>query len=63
MNEDERLLVLARLKTLKPEGKVRMGDGREISVGDMITAVEKNDEFGKKIVKAQMSMLRVLGHV
>lgn len=63
MNEDERLLVLARLKTLKPEGKVRMGDGREISVGDMITAVEKNDDFGKKIVKAQMSMLRVLGNV
>lgn len=36
-----------------------LGD-EELTVKDMISYVEKGDEFGRKIVQAQIRMLKVL---
>lgn len=58
-NEQKRL-VLARFKTLNPEGKIMLGGEKEVTVRELISHIEKGDEFGKKIVKVQMNMLQVL---
>ena len=58
--EEQKKLVLARLKTLNPQSKIMLGTEKKISVKELINSVELSDEFGKKIVKAQMNMLKIL---
>lgn len=58
--EEQRKLVLARLKTISPESKIMLGSTKSVSVKELIGHVESGDEFGKKIIKAQMHMLKVL---
>ena len=60
MDSQWRDLVLARLGTLNPNAKILLGKEGEVSVQDMIKHVEKDDEFGKRIVQAQIKMLQVL---
>ena len=60
--EEQKKLVLARLKTLKPDAKLMSG-GKAISVKDIINHVEKNDPFGKDIIKGQIKMLQVIASV
>ena len=50
VEEEQRRLVLERLKTLNPESKILLGGSNEISVKDLLHHVEKGDEFGKRVV-------------
>ena len=62
MNENFNLkkeLVLERFKTLNPESKISLG-GHEVTVRELIKHIEKEDEFGRNVVKAQIKMLQVL---
>ena len=58
--EEQKKLVLARLGTLNPESKIMLGGRKSISVKELITHVESGDNFGKKIIEAQMHMVKVL---
>lgn len=60
--EEQKKLVIARLKTLNPEAKIMIGGEGEVSVRELLQHVEKNDEFGRRIVQAQMRMLNVLAN-
>ena len=46
ITEEQKALVLARLKTLNPESKITLGDHEEISVRKIIKHVEEGDDFG-----------------
>ena len=59
---EQKKLVLARFKTLNPEGKVMLGGDKEVTVRELINHIERGDEFGKNVVKVQMKMLQVLTH-
>ena len=59
--EEQRKLVLTRFKTLNPDMKVLLGGDKELSVKQIIQHVENNDDFGKKVVKIEIKMLRILG--
>ncbi|MEW5896459.1 MAG: hypothetical protein AB1668_02100 [Nanoarchaeota archaeon] len=61
--EEEKKLVLARLKTLNPDAKLMSGARKPVSVREIIAHVQSDDSFGKDIVKAQMKMLKVLATV
>jgi hypothetical protein len=58
--EEQKRLVLARFRTLNPTSEIILGDTKQVSVRDMILHIEKNDDFGKKVIQAQMRMLKVL---
>lgn len=58
--EEQKKLVLARLRTLNPEAKMMSGKNEVVSVKELIKHVEDDDLFGKKIVEAQIKMLQVL---
>jgi len=58
--EEQKKLVLARLKTINPESKIMLGTKNSVSIGELIAHVEQGDSFGKKIIQAQIQMLRVL---
>lgn len=58
--EEQKKLVLARLKTINPGSKIMLGTKRNISIKELINHVEQGDDFGKKIIQAQMNMLKVL---
>ncbi len=60
---EQKKLVLVRLKTLNPETKIMSGTDKPITVREIIGHVEKDDQFGKYIIKAQMKMLRILATV
>lgn len=60
IDEEKKKLVLARLGTLNPELKIMLGGRKNISVKELITHVESGDNFGKKIIDAQMHMVKVL---
>ena len=60
LEEEQKNLVLERFKTLNPESKISLGGGEEVTVKEMMEHVVKGDDFGKKVVKVQMNMLRVL---
>lgn len=60
LEREQKQLVLARLGTLNPESKLSLGGNKEISVKEMIESVKKENDMGKKIVKVQMKMLKVL---
>ncbi len=59
---EQKKLVLARFRTLNPEGKIMLGGEKEVTVKELIDHIEQGDEFGKNVVKVQMKMLRVLAH-
>jgi len=40
-----------------------LGTDKNVSVRDIITHVEQGDDFGRKIVRAQINMLKVLTEV
>ena len=52
-------LVLARFNAISPELKIMFGN-EELTVQNLISHVEKGDEFGRKIVQTQIRMLKVL---
>ena len=58
--KEQKDLVLARFKTLNPDSKIMLGSSKSISVKEMISHINKNDEFGRNVIKAQINMLRVL---
>lgn len=58
--EEQKKLVLARLNTINPEVKIMLGTKNRVSVKELIDHVEKGNDFGRKVIKAQMTMLRVL---
>jgi hypothetical protein len=58
--EEHKQLVLARLRTLNPRAKLMSGKNKTITVKEMINHVEKDDPFGKNIVKVQIKMIQVL---
>ena len=60
LEEEQKNLVLERFKTLNPESKISLGGGEEVTVKEMMEHVVKGDDFGKKVVKVQMNMLRIL---
>ncbi|MBI2138707.1 hypothetical protein HYU13_03905 [Candidatus Woesearchaeota archaeon] len=60
LEEERRKLVLARFSTLNPESKIMLGSGEGISVKDIINHIERQDEFGKKVVDVQINMLKIL---
>ena len=60
LEEEQKNLVLERFKTLNPVSKISLGGGEEVTVKEMMENVAKGDDFGKKVVKVQMNMLRVL---
>jgi len=60
VQEEKRKLVLARLGTLNPEYKIMLGGSKSVSVKELIIHVESGDNFGKKIIDAQMHMIKVL---
>ena len=58
--EEQKKLVLARLMTLNPASKIMLGSKKRVSINELITHVKDGDDFGKKVIKAQINMLRVL---
>ena len=60
IENEQKELVLQRLKTLNPNSKILLGGEKEITVKELIEHVEKGDQFGKNIVKVQIRMLQVL---
>ncbi len=60
IDEERKKLVLARLRTLNPESKIMLGSTKNVSVKELIEHVESGDDFGKKVIQAQMHMLKVL---
>ena len=58
--EEQKNLVLARFQAISPESKIMLGGDKELTVKDLISHVEKGDEFGRKIVQTQIRMLKVL---
>lgn len=58
--EEQKKLVLARLRTLNPDAKMMSGKNKTVSVKEIIKHVEDDDIFGKNIIKAQIKMLQVL---
>ena len=60
LEEEQKNLVLERFKTLNPDSKISLGGSGEVTVKEMMEHVVKDDDFGKKVVKVQMNMLRVL---
>ncbi len=60
INKEQKELVIERFKTLNPESKLSLGGDKEVTVKELIEHVEKGDDFGKRIVKVQMNMIRVL---
>ena len=58
--EEQKRLVLARLKTINPEAKIMLGTKKKVSVKELIQHVESGDPFGKKVIYAQINMLKVL---
>lgn len=58
--EEQKKLVLARLRTLNPDAKIMSGKNKAVSVKELIKHVEDDDIFGRKIVEAQIKMLQVL---
>lgn len=60
IHEEHKQLVLARLKTLNPELKLMLGTKNKVSVKELIGHVEEGNNFGKKVIKAQITMLQVL---
>lgn len=59
---EQKKLVLARFRTLNPDGKIMLGEDKEVTVKELVGHIELGDEFGKNVIKAQMKMLRVLAH-
>ncbi|MDO8656758.1 MAG: hypothetical protein Q7K45_05970 [Nanoarchaeota archaeon] len=57
---EQKKLVLARLKTINPDSKIMLGTKRNVSIKELIEHVKLSDDFGKKIIQAQMNMLKVL---
>jgi hypothetical protein len=60
IEEEQKKLVLARFSTLNPESKISLGDGKEITVREIINHIEADDAFGKKAVQVQIKMLKIL---
>ena len=60
IEEEQKALVLERFKTLNQESKIILGGDNEVSVKDLIHHINKGDEFGKRVIKAQIKMLQVL---
>lgn len=58
--KEQKELVLARFQTLNPNAKIMLGNSNEITVKELMNHIKKGDEFGKKIIKTQMKMLKVL---
>lgn len=58
--EEQKKLVLARFKTLNPDLKILLGGEKILTVKDLIKAVEQDDDFGRKIVEVQITMLQIL---
>lgn len=63
LESEQKELILARFKTLNPDAKISLGGDEEVTVRELIEHIEKNDEFGKRIVQVQINMLKVLGGV
>ena len=61
--EEQKQLVLARFNAISPESKIILGGDKELTIKDLISHVEKSDEFGRKIVQTQIRMLKVLTNV
>ena len=60
IEQGQKELVLERFKTLNPDSKLSIGGDNEVTVKEVIEHVEKGDDFGKKVIKVQMNMIRVL---
>ena len=60
VEEEQKKLVLERFKTLKPESKISLGGSEEVTVKELMQHVKEGNDFGKRIVKAQIKMLQVL---
>ena len=58
--EEQKELVLARFNAISPESKIILGGDKELTVKDLISHIEKGDDFGRKIVQIQIRMLKVL---
>ena len=58
--QEEKQLVLERLKTMDPYARIMLGGDKEYKVNDLIEHVENGDDFGKKIVHVQMRMIKIL---
>lgn len=59
-NEEIRKLVIERLKTLPSDKKISIGSDGDFSRDQLIAAVEKEDDVGKKIIEVQLEFLRSL---
>jgi len=60
LEEEQKNLVLERFKTLNPDSKISLDGSGEVTVKEIMEHVVKDDDFGKKVVKVQMNMIRVL---
>ena len=63
LREEQKKLVLARFKTLHPQAKIVLGGENEMTVKDLIGHIEKNDDFGKKVIQVQMNMIKILTRI
>ncbi len=63
LKTEQKTLVLERFKTLNPNSKLSLGGSKEVSVRQLIKHVEREDDFGKKVVQVQINMLKVLSGV
>ncbi|OGY25469.1 MAG: hypothetical protein A2Z11_03510 [Candidatus Woykebacteria bacterium RBG_16_43_9] len=59
-DEEIRKLVIERLKTLPSDRKISIGSDGDFSRDQLITAVEKENDVGRKIIDVQLEFLRSL---
>lgn len=59
-DEEIRRLVIERLKTFPSGKKISIGSEGDFTKEQLIAAVERQDEIGKKIVEIQLEFLRSL---
>jgi hypothetical protein len=55
-------LVIARLSTLPPNIKISIGGHGDFSKDEIIRAIEKGEDVGKKYVEIQMAFLKAIAN-
>ena len=58
--EEIKVLVIARLKTLPEDKSISIGSERDFTKEELIQHVEQEDHIGKKIMEVEMRFLRML---
>ncbi|MBN2420660.1 hypothetical protein JXB27_00075 [Candidatus Woesearchaeota archaeon] len=60
--DEQKRLVLERFKTLNMDSKLMLGGEGEVTVKELIRHIENGDDFGRRAVRVQIKMLKILAN-